>query len=749
MTTHCDLDLGGSGCLRTWVPTNLSYCRSDIEETCIAAAATLYSNTTSSVEDGGGFAYGAIVSIICDIAIAAGLGLQKTGHNRLLAMPESERDSVFYQPVWVLGLILMISGEVGNLVAYGDRNTPTAVITAVGCIGVVANLVIATVFLKEPFRVRDVMGGVMVVCGVVLVTAYCPTNPVPLNGDRLNQYLVDPGAIVIYCVFAVLIVTLFFAVKKVGETSVFWYLMLSSAIGAFTVMSSKPVSTFATMSIQGLANACPHGGGTDRSCFFDEWDSTIFTEEECALSDGFGDGTVWRIADDDDLSKLILLNISSTVACYKRGFGQLHQPAFWVFIVILIVTAVAQVKYLNDALSRFSNSEVIPVHYVLFTLLSVTASTIVYQEYSIPEGDDGCPQYYKLHLFLDGVFGTFAGVYLITTNRVVVNPEDPQDIAEKLHLEDQEGGPILIGGISSAGEDVIQLELGGASPPPPLPSPSGQPPPPAQEVYPAAADASPDISSPWTQPSGSESGTPAPQGPARVSTFSHLSREHSRKIVMGNDRASRIQKVTSRTSQASERPSEAQPPTMRGSQRLSFAQPFVDELPKINPGISGFDARNPTDRASRASNVLNLMSALSGGHQVAFMYDPDARAKEDTIRRASKAAQSMKASRSSSTVMRAPQAPAAASFTPTARSRSATTNEGAPAPMGNRGRAESSPMSYTAADTAAADGVHLPAIGESMQADSALSAERPLSPPALPEDENSPKLRGRKNSANI
>jgi len=623
-------------------------------------------------------------------------------------------------------------------VAYGDRNTPTAVITAVGCIGVVANLVVATVFLKEPFRVRDVMGGVMVVCGVVLVTAYCPTNPVPLNGDRLNQYLVDPGAIVIYCVFAVLIVTLFFAVKKVGETSVFWYLMLSSAIGAFTVMSSKPVSTFATMSIQGLANACPRGGGTDRSCFFDEWDSTIFTEEECALSAGFGDGTVWRTADDDDLSKLMLLNISSTVACYKRGFGQLHQPAFWVFIVILIVTAVAQVKYLNDALSRFSNSEVIPVHYVLFTLLSVTASTIVYQEYSIPQSDDGCPEYYKLHLFLDGVCGTFAGVYLITTNRVVVNPEDPQDIAEKLHLEDMDGGPILIGGASADG-DVIQLELGGDSPPPPLPSTSGQHVVQA-EYQPAAGGASPDISSPWTQPSGSESGTPAPQGPARVSTFSHLSRDASRKIAMG-ERASRSEKVTSRTSQAEG------PPTMRGSQRLSFAQPFVDELPKINPGISGFDARNPTDRASRASNVLNLMSALSGGHQVAFMYDPDARAKEDTIRRASKAAQSMRASRSSSMVMRAPQAAAAASFTPCSRSRSATTNEGAPAQSGNRGRAESSPMAYAAADTAAADGVHLAAIGESF--DASLPVEPPLSPPALPADEDSPKLRGRKNSANI
>ena len=86
------------------------------------------------------------------------------GHKRLARL-EEKKGSLLHQPVWLLGLVLMISGEIGNLAAYGDRGTPTAVITAVGCIGVVANLLIATLFLKEPFRVRDLMGGTMVVGG--------------------------------------------------------------------------------------------------------------------------------------------------------------------------------------------------------------------------------------------------------------------------------------------------------------------------------------------------------------------------------------------------------------------------------------------------------------------------------------------------------------------------------------------------------------------------------------------------------
>ena len=39
------------------------------------------------------------------------------------------------QPVWALGLAMMISGEIGNLLAYGDPNTPTSVVVAVGSVG--------------------------------------------------------------------------------------------------------------------------------------------------------------------------------------------------------------------------------------------------------------------------------------------------------------------------------------------------------------------------------------------------------------------------------------------------------------------------------------------------------------------------------------------------------------------------------------------------------------------------------------
>jgi drug/metabolite transporter (DMT)-like permease len=277
--------------------------------------------SSPSSESVGGFAFGAIVSICCDVVIAVGLGLQKTGHMRLSKEAKEsgeETKGVFTQPVWVLGLVCMISGEIGNLAAYGDPNTPTAVVTAVGCIGVVANLVISTVFLKEQFRLRDVLGASFVVAGVVLVTFFAPNNSVPLTGEQLNMYLVQWGAIAIYLVYGTGIVVLYFAVQRLGHTNVVWYLLLSSLIGAFTVMSSKPVSTFAFLSIEGLAT----GKFDDRLA--ERADVTVATQALCDASDGFGIGATWQSLSAGDATF-----VNRTHGCVFAGLGQLDQPTMW------------------------------------------------------------------------------------------------------------------------------------------------------------------------------------------------------------------------------------------------------------------------------------------------------------------------------------------------------------------------------------------------------------------------------------
>ena len=280
------------------------------------------------------FAYGAFLSILADISIACGLGLQKSGHLRNNRIAEDERESVIYQWRWVVGLMMIISGEVGNLLAYGDRETPTTVITSIGCIGVVANLVVGALFFREQVRFRDYVGSVFVVTGVAFIIAFAPGNRVKLNGDRMDHLLHQPGAIAIYVVYALAVCGLYFTVQRIGHKSVVWYPLLSALIGAFTVMASRPVATFLLLSFDGMYTG--H--------FSDQIFPDILTAADCAASNGYGDGTVWKQVTEADS-----LLVDGTTACYFLGLGQLDQPTFWLAIVILVATAIAQVPRVHHS----------------------------------------------------------------------------------------------------------------------------------------------------------------------------------------------------------------------------------------------------------------------------------------------------------------------------------------------------------------------------------------------------------------
>lgn len=219
----------------------------------------------------GGFPWGMAISIGADIIISVGLAMQKAGHNRIEAAKAANPDAVGEATqlrVWRLGLLCMVCGEVGNLAAYADPNTPAAVVTAVGCVGVISSWFISTIFLKEPFRCecpprpvaigasaarlrvpprafarrravastrrlhppprlrsrrwRDVMGGLLVIGGVSLIVSFAPRAPSELSGERLKQLLGQTGAIIIYVVYGLAIIGLFFVTPKIGHTHVVW-----------------------------------------------------------------------------------------------------------------------------------------------------------------------------------------------------------------------------------------------------------------------------------------------------------------------------------------------------------------------------------------------------------------------------------------------------------------------------------------------------------------------------------------------
>lgn len=112
-------------------------------------------------------------------------------------------------------------------------------------------------------------------------------------------------------------------------------------------------------------------------------------------------------------------------------------PIFYFLVVILVLSALMQIRYLNRALQNYDSTQVIPTQFVLFTLSVILGSAVLYRDFE----HTGATQAAK---FITGCFLTFFGVYLITSKRSGPNDVDVEDGEEDetIQLIDEEAEDI-------------------------------------------------------------------------------------------------------------------------------------------------------------------------------------------------------------------------------------------------------------------------------------------------------------------
>lgn len=104
-------------------------------------------------------------------------------------------------------------------------------------------------------------------------------------------------------------------------------------------------------------------------------------------------------------------------------------PITYALVVVLAVTAVVQITYLNRALQRFDSREVIPTQFVFFTISAIVGSAILYRDF---ENMDA----HRLINFLFGCLTTFGGVFVLTWRRG--EPQQQQQEADESSFEQDE-----------------------------------------------------------------------------------------------------------------------------------------------------------------------------------------------------------------------------------------------------------------------------------------------------------------------
>ncbi|KAF2666150.1 DUF803-domain-containing protein [Microthyrium microscopicum] len=129
-------------------------------------------------------------------------------------------------------------------------------------------------------------------------------------------------------------------------------------------------------------------------------------------------------------------------------FQALTFPVTYLLVIVLVGTAVMQIKYVNRALQRFEATQVIPTQFVMFTLCVILGSAVLYRDFEKTPGDEAGE-------FIGGCAMTFIGVWLITSAR-----PRPSDDDEEFDDEDEEAIRLREG--DPYQDDLSITEVGGS-----------------------------------------------------------------------------------------------------------------------------------------------------------------------------------------------------------------------------------------------------------------------------------------------
>ncbi|CAL1540324.1 unnamed protein product [Lymnaea stagnalis] len=102
--------------------------------------------------------------------------------------------------------------------------------------------------------------------------------------------------------------------------------------------------------------------------------------------------------------------VSGMIQLSAVGFSQWTKPVLYAMLVVLILTALIQIKFVNLAMKNYDATIVVPVNFVIFTISAILAGIIFYKEFYGMSG-------IQVTLFLFGCTLSFMAVYFIAVGR--------------------------------------------------------------------------------------------------------------------------------------------------------------------------------------------------------------------------------------------------------------------------------------------------------------------------------------------
>jgi len=133
---------------------------------------------------------GILINLFGSFTTAFGLALQKKAHNAVAATGEH----YITKRTWWFGLFLVIFSQPMYIISV--TMVKVSVLGVVGPFGIIANILLASFFLKERIRLWEYIGMVLFIPGSIMTIACASLKNVRYNVDEFNELFYSPLAMI-------------------------------------------------------------------------------------------------------------------------------------------------------------------------------------------------------------------------------------------------------------------------------------------------------------------------------------------------------------------------------------------------------------------------------------------------------------------------------------------------------------------------------------------------------------------------
>ncbi|CAN1288383.1 Probable magnesium transporter NIPA6 [Linum perenne] len=159
-----------------------------------------------------------------------------------------------WEPLWWIGMITMIVGEIANFIAY--IYAPAVLVTPLGALSIIVSAVLAHFLLREKLQKMGVLGCILCIVGSTVIVLHAPQERAISSVEEIWGLATQP-AFLIYTGIAVgvaLVLSLYFA-PRYGQTNIMIYIGICSIVGSLTVMSVKAIGIAIKLTFDGVNQA--------------------------------------------------------------------------------------------------------------------------------------------------------------------------------------------------------------------------------------------------------------------------------------------------------------------------------------------------------------------------------------------------------------------------------------------------------------------------------------------------------------